>query len=92
MRAAHWKQIHEALKGEKPMTTTYIDEAEETWFTVMNKGLYVWSHGVLYKEAIKTPNRVCNKRCLFYHHQRSLYVELAVYGDKGVLSCVFVRS
>jgi len=87
MRTKHWEAIYKALGDEKPMSTTYIDEAEETWFAVAGNGIYVWSLGTLYKEAFVSPAKVCNERRVFYHHQNSLYVELAVYDDVGVITC-----
>ncbi len=88
MKGAHWEDIRKALGDEKPMSVTYIDESNETWFAVMNAGIYVWSDGTLYKDAVEAPTEVCDERRLFYHPQKSLYVELAVYEEEiGVLTC-----
>lgn len=87
MRGKHWEEIRAALGDEKPMSTTYIDEPGETWFAVMNAGIYVWSNGTLHKEAFQPPPLLCTERRVFYQPRKSLYVELAVYGDVGVLTC-----
>lgn len=84
--ADHWIPIREALGAEEP-GYTYVDFPDECWFSIKDRGLRVWSQGVMHLDPAPTPVSVPRSRQVFFHYDEGCWVELTEYAEGGRLIC-----